>query len=140
MSHKIKIIISIISVFAVILAFFILPKVIPYTPPSPNIVKTDQGSFELKLDQKLNFTLIGYWEYENQAKDYYSRISKVFKDKNLIINSNVYNPSEGISLGHLDFWIVLNNKILFKSRYFRNFIDNKIQYQFYGFEFDENDV
>ena len=103
MSKNLKIIIAAITLIAIsALGFFILPKIIPYTPPTPNIVKTDQGSFELRLTNNYEFSDIDFYtyekylEYESYAKNYYSRISKVVKKPNLVINQDVIYPGDGL--------------------------------------------
>ena len=125
MSKNLKIIIAAtIIIIITILAFFILPKVIPYTPSHPNIVKTDQGSFELRITQNHaydvgnnnQYSYKTYKEYESYAKDYYSRISKIVNDPNLIVNAYLYFSGEGIPNDSLTFNI-LNQNQEFKSQY-----------------------
>jgi hypothetical protein len=138
MPKTLKIIIVTISVLATILAIYIAPKVIPYTPPSPNIVKTDQGSFELKFVNNDKFTFANYQDYEKSARDYYSRVKPFIKDPNLIIKTEIFNPGDGLLVHSVNFltysdskaifyatYIFNTNGSLFSNRYnFKSFIDN----------------
>ena len=137
MPKKLKIIIAIILALILALGIYIAPKVIPYTPPNPNIIKTDQGSFELKTgvsQSNFQFTSEFYKEYENYAKNYYSIISKVVKDKKLIVNSNIYIADEGITPSTITFTIDNNkNMHFFEAKYIqnnkRNFVGNEFRYR-----------
>jgi hypothetical protein len=97
MSKKLKIIIAIILALILALGIYIAPRVIPYTPPNPNIIKTDQGSFELRMSSNVPISYLFYKEHEEYAKDYYNRISSIIKDPNLIINSYIKISIEGYS-------------------------------------------
>jgi hypothetical protein len=95
MSKKLKIIIAIILALILTLGIYIAPRVISYTPQYPNIVKTDQGTFELRMYSNIPITYQFYKELEEYAKDYYNRILPVVKDTNLIINSSTEIITEG---------------------------------------------
>ena len=136
MSKNLKIIIAIISIVAIFLAFFILPKVIPYTPPSPNIVKTDQGSFELMLtrydgynDKSILNSYESYIEYENYAKDYYNRISTLVKNQNLVIFANEYSNDGLIGTTFTIYTLGNNNTNLFNAIYIYNNVTRRYEFQ-----------
>jgi hypothetical protein len=138
MSKTLKIIIVTISVLATILAIYIAPKIIPYTLPTPNIVKTDQGSFELRLTNDYAFSDVDlysyekYLEYENYAKDYFKRISSVINNPNLIINQDIFFPGEGLLSPTITFYLKENNNgRLFEAIYIYNYNINK--FDFYSF-------
>ena len=139
MSKNLKIIIAAITLIAIsALGFFILPKIIPYTPPTPNIVKTDQGSFELRLTNNYEFSDIDFYtyekylEYESYAKNYYSRISKVVKKPNLVINQDVIYPGDGLLSPTISLSIDnRNNSKLFEAIYTYNY--NLKKFDYYSF-------
>ena len=140
MSKYIKIIIASLTTLTIALIIFIvLPSIVIYNPPSPNIIKTDQGSFELKTgvsQSNFRFTSKFYKEYENHAKDYYSSISKAVKDKNLVINGEIYSAGEGASLPSITFTVdKYTNKHFLEATYMRengtNFFKN--EFSFVGF-------
>ncbi len=95
MSKKIKIIIAIVLALILALGIYIAPRVIPYSQPNPNIIKTDQGSFELRMSSNVPISYLFYKEHEEYAKDYYNRISSVVKDPHIIINSSTEIVTEG---------------------------------------------
>ena len=136
MFKKLKIIIAAVTISTIVfITFIMLPNFVTYNPPSPNIIKTDQGSFELKITNRNIFNLDSYQEYETAAKDYYFKILPFVKNKNLIISTLFFESSgEGTAINHFDFWIVSNDKQYFKARYFWNKIGFKTEYKFYGFE------
>ena len=97
-----------------------------------------QVVLSLNFYNKLNFDPKLYKEYESYAKDYYSRVSSVIKGNNLTINFSLFEGGERISLGYINFWITNNDKQLFKAKYFWNIKNNKVEYNFYGFKYIEN--
>lgn len=139
MPKTLKIIIVTVSILATILTIYIAPKVIPYTPPSPNIVKTDQGSFELRLSvdngfyaNNNNYSFETYKEYEGYAKDYYYRISTFVKNPNLIINQYVIHPGDGPIGSSIRLSInAENNPRLFEAIYIHEYRTNKFNFQAY---------
>jgi hypothetical protein len=150
MSKKLKIIIAIILALILALGIYIAPRVIPYTPPTPNIIKTDQGSFELRFTNYNKFSIESYREFEGYAKDYYFKINRVFKNKEVLIT--IFAPSLSLAYDgnpHFPIYLyskLLNNDIdlnntgnLFPATYSEEVINNKGVFIFQGFTYGEND-
>jgi hypothetical protein len=134
MSKKLKIIIAIILALILALGIYIAPRIIPYTPPNPNIIKTDQGSFELRLLNKRDFTLFTYSEYENYAKDYYSNLPLSIKNTTIEISSE--GRGGELLRFSLHFFVKSNFKQLFYSNYFLS--TENYKYEFKGFSVNSN--
>jgi hypothetical protein len=138
MHKNLKIIIASVTILIVLsTGIYFLNKELPgcFSLKFFSKIKTDIGCFELKFFNDENSKVK---KYEDYAKDYYSRISSVVKDSNLKVNFSLFEGGEGIALNYINFWIVNNDKQLFKSKYFWNIKNNKVEYNFYGFEYIEN--
>lgn len=135
MSKRLKIIIAIVLALILALGVYIAPRVIPYTTPNPNIIKTDQGSFELRIQSYVPISILLYNENLNSAKDYYSRISSAVKNKNLIIDSYLYNANEGAIRTTITFTVNNQNNIhLFEAVYAQDLPNDNFKFEtFFNF-------